>query len=139
MNTKNSPHSGQVHFSFSFNKLPDAKFPYVLQVVQHTHAILRAIALIELLQPVRSQLHTLAVPGAALNELLAVLDDASGTGDRFEMDLTEEPDNSLLVPDICQAQATVHSQERSGSFSSQRPVPIYRVSCCIFITIFLLK
>jgi hypothetical protein len=116
-------------FLFVFNKLTYPEFPYILEVAHHTHAILRAIALIELLQPgARKAVTAEAEPGAALDDLLAVLDDASGTGDRFEMIVTQATGTSILIPDICEAQATVHSARCDQGRSHSRC--LYRFIGC---------
>ncbi len=61
-----------------------ANFFYLHKVVDHTHAILHSIALIQMLQPVAGEsAATEAIPGFPFPDILTVLDPAGKAGLRF--------------------------------------------------------
>jgi hypothetical protein len=68
-------------FFFVSNELPYADLLYAHEIVNHTHTILRSIALIQVIQPVARKAVTVeAVPRFTLHSLLAVFDSTRDTG-----------------------------------------------------------
>jgi hypothetical protein len=68
-------------FLFVFDEKPYAELPYAHEILNHAHAILGSIALIQVLQPVAGKAFTTeAVPGFSLPYLLTVLDSARDAG-----------------------------------------------------------
>jgi hypothetical protein len=82
MNTNNLAALGAgPSFHFVSNKKSYAKFPYVYEIVNHTHTVLGSIALIQVIQPAaRKTVTTKAVPGSTLHYLLAVFDSTVDAG-----------------------------------------------------------
>jgi hypothetical protein len=82
MNTNYPPTLGtSPSFLFVFNEKSYADLPYAHEIVNHAHAILGSIALIQVIQPVaREAFTTEAVPGFSLPYLLTVLDSARDAG-----------------------------------------------------------
>ena len=97
-------------FLFVSNEMPYAKFPYVLEIVNHTHTILGSIALIQVIQPgARKAVTTEAVPDSTLHYLLTVLDLAHDAGFRFDTVVASATGACLLISSKCATEATVHS------------------------------
>ena len=68
-------------FLFVSNELSYADLLYVHEIVNHTHAILGSITLIQVIQPVaRKAVTAEAVPDSTLHYLLTVLDSACDAG-----------------------------------------------------------
>jgi hypothetical protein len=68
-------------FFFISNKLSYAGLPYVVEIVNHTHTILRSIALIQVVQPVAGKaVTTEAVLEFIFRNLFTVLDSTRGAG-----------------------------------------------------------
>jgi hypothetical protein len=68
-------------FLFVFNETSYPELPYAHEIVNHAHAILGSIALIQVIQPVaRKAVTTEAVPGFSLPYLLTVLDSTRDAG-----------------------------------------------------------
>jgi hypothetical protein len=66
-------------FLFISNKLSYAELPYVLEIVNHTHTILRPIALIQMVQPVAGKVVTTeAVLEFIFRYLFTVLNSTGG-------------------------------------------------------------
>jgi hypothetical protein len=97
-------------FLFISNKLSYAELPYVLEIVNHTHTILRPIALIQMVQPVAGKaVTTETVLEFIFRYLFTVLDSTRGAGFRFETVFTSAPGACFLISYICPTKATVHS------------------------------
>ena len=68
-------------FLFVSNELSYANLPYTHEIVNHAHAILGSIALIQMAQPVaRKAVTGEAVPDTTLDYVLTVLDSAEDAG-----------------------------------------------------------
>jgi hypothetical protein len=97
-------------FLFISNKLSYAELPYVVEIVNHAHTILRSIALIQMVQPVAGEaVTTEAVLEFIFRYLFTVLDSTRGAGFRFENVFTPAPGACFLISYICPTKATVHS------------------------------
>ena len=65
--------------------MPYAELPYVLEIVNHAHAILGSIPLVQMVQRgARKAITTEAVPDSTLRYLLTILDSACDAGFRFD-------------------------------------------------------
>jgi hypothetical protein len=82
MNTDELTASGTgPSFLFVSHEMSYAELLYVHEIVDHAHAILGPIALIQVIQPVARKAVTVeAVPGPALHELFTDLDPAGDAG-----------------------------------------------------------
>ena len=97
-------------FLFVSNEMSYAELLYVHEIVNHTHAILGSIALIQVIQPVaRKPVTTEAVPDFTLHYLLTVLDSARDAGFRFDTVVAPATGACLLISCICATEAAVHS------------------------------
>jgi hypothetical protein len=93
--------------------MPYAELLYVLEIVNHTHAILGSIPLVQMLQPgARKAITTEAVPDSTLHDLLTVLDSARDAGFRFGIVVASAAGACLYIlyiSYICATEAAVHS------------------------------
>ena len=97
-------------FFFVCNEISYAKLPYLLEIVNHTHAILGSISLIQVVQPdAWKAVATEAVLDSTFRHLLTILDSARDAGFRFETIVTSATGACLLISYIGSAEATVHS------------------------------
>jgi hypothetical protein len=68
-------------FLFVSHKRSYARFPYVFEIIDHTHPVPSFIAIIQMIQPMtRKGITAEAVPGSPLNDGLTVLDSAGDAG-----------------------------------------------------------
>ena len=97
-------------FLFVSNEMPYPKFRNVLQIVNHAHAVLGSIPVIQMVQPgARKAATTEAVLNLGIHYLLAVLNRARDAGFRFETIVTSAAGAGLYISHICPTKATVHS------------------------------
>jgi hypothetical protein len=97
-------------FFFISNKLSYAVLLDVVEIVNHTHTILRSIAFIQVIQPVAGKIVTTeAVLKFIFRYLLTVLDSTGGAGFRFKGVFTPATGACFSVSYICPTEATVHS------------------------------
>ena len=97
-------------FLFVSNEMPYTELPDVLEIVNHTHAILGSVPLIQMVQPgARKAFTTEAVLDSSFHYLLTVLDSARDAGFRFETVVTSAAGACLFISYICATEATVHS------------------------------
>jgi hypothetical protein len=97
-------------FLFASNEMPYAELPDVFQIVDHAHAILDSIPLIQVIQPDARKAFTIeAVLGLGVHYLLTVLDPARDAGSRFESVVTSATGACFFIPCICATEAAVHS------------------------------
>ena len=83
---------------------------YVHEIVDHAHAILGPITLIQMIQPVaRKPVAAEAVPDLPMPYLLAVLDSACDTGLWFAAVVASATGACLLISCMCDTETTVHS------------------------------
>jgi hypothetical protein len=113
-------------FLFISNKMSYAELPYVLEIVNHTHTILRSIALIQVVQPVAGKaVTTEAVLEFIFRHLFTVLDSTCDAGFRFETVFTSATGACFFVSYICPTKATVHSARSDRNY-------MHRVCLCRF-------
>ena len=87
-----------------------AELLYVHEILDHTHAILGPITLIQVIQPVaRKPVATEAVPDFIVPYLLTVLDSACDAGFWFDAVVASATGACLLISCMCDTEATVHS------------------------------
>jgi hypothetical protein len=87
-----------------------AELLYVHEIVNHTHAIVGSIALIQVIQPVAGKSVTVkAVPGFTLPQLLTGLDPACDAGFWFDAVVATASGACILISCMRDTQATVHS------------------------------
>jgi hypothetical protein len=92
------------------NELPNAELPDVFQILDHAHAILGSIPLIQMVQPgARKTVTIKAILDFSIHYPLTVLDPACQTGFHFETVITSASGAGLIISWICAAEATVHS------------------------------
>ena len=97
-------------FLFISNKMSYTGLPYVLEIINHTHTILRSIALIQVFQPVAGKaVTTETVLEFIFRYLFTVLDSTRDAGFRFESVFTSASGACFLISYICPTKATVHS------------------------------
>jgi hypothetical protein len=97
-------------YLFVSKKLSYAGLFYIFDIVNHTHAILGFIALIQVVQAGAGEtVATGAVPGTAFRSLITGLDSARGAGFRFEIIVTSATWACLPISHVGSAEATVHS------------------------------
>jgi hypothetical protein len=127
-------------FLFVSYELSYAGLLYVHEIVDHAHAILGPIALIQVIQPVAREAVTAeAVPGPALHELFTRLDPARDAGLCFDAVVAPTAGACLRVSGIRVTEATVHSagsdQRRWNRFcpwrSSRHYVPLPVKTCVV--------
>jgi hypothetical protein len=127
-------------FLFAFNEMPYAELPDVLQIVDHAHAILGSIALIQMVQPGAGKAFTTeAVPDSALHYHLTVFDSTRDAGFRFDTVVASATKAWFLISCVCAAEAAIHStgsdQRRSNCIylyrSSQHHVRISAKACIV--------
>jgi hypothetical protein len=98
-------------FLFVSYELSYAGLLYLHEIVDHAHAILGSIALIQVIQPVARKAVTVeAVPGPALHELLTGLDPARDAGLCFDTVVAPAAGACLRISCICVTEAAVHSR-----------------------------
>ncbi len=101
-------------FFFVSDEVPYPECPNVLEVVDHAHAILGSIPLVQMVQPgAREAVTTKAVLDFGVHHLLTVLDFACDAGFRFEAVVA----SATGMVSSCKgaAEATIHSA-RSDQF-----------------------
>ena len=97
-------------FLFVSNERPYAELFYIHEIVNHTHAILGSVPLVQMVQPgARKVVTTETVPDSTLHYLFTVLDSARDAGFRFETVATSTARACLFISYICATEATVHS------------------------------
>ena len=97
-------------FLFVSNEMSYAELLYVHEIINHTHAILGSIALIQVIQPVaRKPVTTEAVLDFTLPYRLTVLDSAYDAGFWFDAVVASTTGACLLISCICATETTVHS------------------------------
>jgi hypothetical protein len=95
---------------FHFYEVPDAEISYVCEVLDHTHTILRPIALIQLFKPGAGKaVATEAIVDSAFHYLFTVLDSAQDAGLRFDSVITAATGACLFVSRVGAAETTVHA------------------------------
>ena len=95
---------------FGSNELSYAKFPDTLQIVNHAHAILGSITLIQVCQTITGIAGaTEAELDATLHDLLTVLNSARHAGFRFMAVITSAARTGLLLAPISTTELTVHA------------------------------
>jgi len=98
-------------FFFVSNEMPYAEFSNVLEIVDHVHAILGSIALIQMVHPVaRKAVTREAVLDYTVHYLLTVLDFTCNAGFRFEAVVTSATGSWSLISCECKAEAAIHSK-----------------------------
>jgi hypothetical protein len=74
-------HRAAPPFFFVSDELPDAGFPDVLEIADHAHGVSGSIPLVQMAQPGAGEAVAVeAVPGLAINDLLAGFDSACDAG-----------------------------------------------------------
>jgi len=97
-------------FPFRFDEMPDAELPDVLQIGDHTHAILGSIPLIQMVQPcARKIVATKAVSDSLVCHPLTILDPTGNAGFRLETVVTQATRACFSIPGIGAAKTAVHS------------------------------
>jgi hypothetical protein len=97
-------------FFFASDEMPYAEFFNVLEIVDHAHAVLGSIALIQIFQSgVRKVVTIEAVLDFSVHHLLTVLDSARDANFRFEAVITSTSWAWFLVSYECTTETTVHS------------------------------
>ena len=82
----------------------------LVKIGNHTHAVLGAIALIQMLQPVAGEAVAIATEsGLARAQLRTVLDPAGEAGFRFAAVVAPAPWAGLFVPGKRPAEAAIHA------------------------------
>ena len=113
-------------FFFVSNKLSYTGLLYIVEIVNHTHTILRPIALIQVVQPVAGKaVTTEAILEFIFRYLFTVLDSTRGAGFRFETVFTPASGACFLISYICPTKATVHSAGSDRNY-------VHRVCLCRF-------
>jgi hypothetical protein len=96
-------------FFFVSNEMPYAEFSNVLEIADHTHAILGSIPLIQMVQPdAREAVTTEAVLDISIHYLLTVLDSTYDAEFRFEAVVTSATGAWFLFSCVCAAEAAIH-------------------------------
>jgi hypothetical protein len=91
-------------------EMPYAEFSNALEIVDHAHAILGSIPLIQTVQPnAREAVTTEAVLDFSVHYLLTVLDSTCDAGFRFLAIVTPATGAWFLISCECEAEATIHS------------------------------
>jgi hypothetical protein len=97
-------------FFFASDEMPYAELPDALQIVDHAHAVLGSIALVQMVQRGAREAATIeAVLHLAIHYFLTVLDTACNAGSRFEAVVTPAAGACLHVSHVSATKATVHS------------------------------
>lgn len=92
------------------DKLPDTSLPYVHEVLDHAHAVPGPVAFVQAVQHyARKAAATEAVPGLSLRSLCTIFDFTCNAGLRFKTVVAPAAGACLFFPDICPAEAAVHS------------------------------
>ena len=95
--------------SFAFDELPYAGLFYGFEIVDHAHAVLCSVALVQVVQAVAREAAAIkAVSGFAFRYVFAVLDFADDAGFRFVGIVTPAAGTWIPVSYISPAQATAH-------------------------------
>lgn len=104
-----APGAGPLLF-FIVNKVSYPTFSYSPEIVDHAHAILSSIALIQMVQPGAGKAFTTeAVFEFGNHHLLTVLNAAHRAGLRFGTVVTSAAGTHVFVTNICVTETTVHS------------------------------
>ncbi len=105
-------------FCFASNKTPYTEFPDVLEILNHAHAILGSIPLIQGVKPVaRKAVTTEAVVDFILPYLLTSLYGTCNTGFWLDAIITSATGAGFLISDIRATEATIHSTGGNQFFS----------------------
>jgi hypothetical protein len=97
-------------FLFIADESPDADFLDVREILDHAHAILGSIALIQVFQPVaRKAVASKTVFDFTLRYFLAILDSTRDAGFGFDAVVASATGARLLVPSIGHAETAVHA------------------------------
>ena len=97
-------------FFFVSNEMPYAEFFNILEIINHAHAILGSIALIQIFQPgARKAVTTGAVLDFSVHYLLTVLDSARDANFSFEAVVASAAGAWFLISCVCNAEAAIHS------------------------------
>jgi hypothetical protein len=97
-------------FPFVFDELPYTELPHILEIVDHTHAILGPVSLIKVIQPGAGKPFTAeAVPDFSLLYLLAVFDFAVYAGFWFVAVVAPAAGACVLISCIGVTETTVHT------------------------------
>ncbi len=89
-------------FFFASDEMPYAEFSDVLEIVDHAHAILGSVPLIQIVQPgAREAITTEAVLDFGVHHFLTVLDSACDTNFFFEAIVTSAAEAWFLISRVC--------------------------------------
>lgn len=92
------------------NKMPYTGRLYISEILDHTHAILRSIAVIQSVQPVTRKAVTAgAILDFTFRYLLTALNFACDTGFRFKTVVIPATGACVFISFVCTTKATVHS------------------------------
>ena len=90
--------------------MPYAEFSDILKIVDHAHAILGSVPLIQMVQPgTREAITTEAVLAFGVHHLLTVLDSAHDANFCFEAIVASAAGAWFLISCVCDAEAAIHS------------------------------
>lgn len=96
-------------FIFVSDEKSYAGFLYAHEILDHTHAILGSIALIQAVQAAaRKAVTPEAVSGAVVHDLVAGFDTARYAGFRFDAVVAPAAGTCIFLSNICAAQPAVH-------------------------------
>jgi hypothetical protein len=94
---------------FVFHEMPYAELPDVHEVVDHAHAVLCSVPLVQMLQPrARKAAATAAVLESGVRHFVAVLDTARDDGFRFDTAFASASGASIFFPYIRVTETAVH-------------------------------
>jgi hypothetical protein len=96
-------------YFFASDEIPYAEFFNFLEIVDHAHAVLGSIALIQIFQSGARKAVTEAVLGFSVYYLFAVLDSARDANFRFEAVITSATRAWFLISRVRNAEAAIHS------------------------------
>lgn len=97
-------------FFFVSDEMPYAEFSNVLEILDHAHAILGSIPVIQVVQPVaREAVTTGAILDFRVYNLLTVLDSAQNANFRLEAIIAKASGTWLIISCVCNAEAAIHS------------------------------
>ena len=97
-------------FFFGSYEMPYAEFFNALEVIDHAHAVLGSIPLIQVLQPVAGEaVTTKTVLDFSVHHRLTVLDSTCYAGFRFEAVIALAAGAWFLISCVCAAKAAIHS------------------------------
>ena len=97
-------------FFFVSNEMPYAEFSNVLKIIDHAHAVLGSIALIQSFQSgARKAVTTEAVLVFGVHHFLTVLDSARDANFSFEAVVASATGAWFLISCVCNAETAIHS------------------------------